>query len=181
MANENKTNYGKGFYKIIVIGVMLVLFTIGINYYNHKVEERKAKDIKKAEEVQKVKDEQKAKDIEKADLQKALDEQKAKAEVDKLKAEQKAEAKREKALKLQKRVDFINLTERVMRSQGLDVDCTAYGPGKTIYKIKYIRMSRPFVDQLINEGNSLENLKAMGFAKAIFTDGYDQTWAYDLK
>lgn len=79
------------------------------------------------------------------------------------------------------RAEFVSRYEDALLSKGMDVVVTASSPEKTTFKMKYVLMNRPLVHKLINEGDMLENLHGRGFTKAIFTDGYDKTWTFDLK
>lgn len=70
--------------------------------------------------------------------------------------------------------------ERKMLSQGMDFEFSVTGPNKDRLRVKYILMSRPLVYKLTNETEFLENMKRGGFKKVVFTDGYNESWSYDL-
>jgi hypothetical protein len=82
---------------------------------------------------------------------------------------------------IKQRVDFASGFERTLLSKGMDVDATASGPEKKHFKLKYILMNKPLVYKLTVEGNMMENLHALGFTKAVLTDGHYNTWNFDLK
>lgn len=70
--------------------------------------------------------------------------------------------------------------EKKMLSEGMDFEFSVSGADKTVLRVKYVLMSRPLVYKLTNETDFLQNLKDAGFKKVIFTDGYDESWTYDL-
>ena len=84
-------------------------------------------------------------------------------------------------LMVQQRKDFVKKYELSLLDKGMDTTITAQGKDNTVFKMKYILMSRPLVYQLINNDSFMSNLKNHGFKKAVFTDGYDNTWTVDVK
>jgi hypothetical protein len=78
------------------------------------------------------------------------------------------------------RSEFTKYLERKYLEKGLDIYVTSIGPDKTTIKLKYILMSRPLLYKLLSETQFLDELKSHGFKKAIFTDGYRDTWDFDL-
>jgi hypothetical protein len=78
------------------------------------------------------------------------------------------------------RKEFATLMENSFLKKGMDVHVSISGPKGTTLTIRYILMSRPIVYQVLNETDFVKNRKGDGFKKAVFTDGYKQTWTYDL-
>jgi len=70
--------------------------------------------------------------------------------------------------------------EQRMLSQGMDMQFTTSGADNSTLTIKYVLMSRPLVYKLTNESDFLSNMRNAGFRKVIFTDGYNESWTYDL-
>lgn len=69
--------------------------------------------------------------------------------------------------------------ERGLLSKGYDATVTVSGPENRTIRITYVLMNRPTVYQLV-EGGFLDQLRAQGFRKVIFSDGYGSTWWYNL-
>jgi len=90
--------------------------------------------------------------------------------------EKKARAKDEAAA----RKNYAHDAERRMLSQGFDFHIFVSGKDSTVIKYEFALMSRPLVYKLVNEHGILEELKDIGFKKAIFYDGYNYSWTYDL-
>jgi DNA-directed RNA polymerase subunit RPC12/RpoP len=78
------------------------------------------------------------------------------------------------------RTVVVDQMEKKMLSEGMDMTFTASGPDNTNLTIKYALMSRPLVYKLTNETDFLENMRKAGFKKVTFTDGYYESWKYDL-
>ena len=78
------------------------------------------------------------------------------------------------------RKQFATLMENSFLKKGMDVQVSTSGPKGTTLTIRYILMSRPIVYQVINETDFIKNRRSDGFKKAVFTDGYNKTWTYDL-
>lgn len=70
--------------------------------------------------------------------------------------------------------------ERSLLDKGISSDIQAKGKNKQTLEYKYALMSKAFVYKLVNEGNALETAKKAGFKKLVFTDGFNNNWAYDL-
>ena len=75
---------------------------------------------------------------------------------------------------------YSNELEKKYLSQGMDVKVSVSGKDNTVLKLSYVLMSRPMVYQLTNDSNVISTLRDLGFKKAIFTDGYYNTWTQDL-
>jgi hypothetical protein len=78
------------------------------------------------------------------------------------------------------RTVVVDQMEKKMLSEAMDMTFTASGPDNTNLTIKYALMSRPLVYKLTNETDFLENMRKAGFKTVIFTDGYYESWKYDL-
>jgi hypothetical protein len=92
----------------------------------------------------------------------------------------KAEEVQEEKLSAQRREQYADELERKMLKEGQDFVVRVSGQNKTAITIRYVLMSRPFVYKLVNDSEFMERLRTLGFKKATFTDGYWQTWHYDL-
>jgi hypothetical protein len=78
------------------------------------------------------------------------------------------------------RKDDAAAIERLLLEHGMDAAVTASGPGTTTLTIRYKLMSRPLVNKVLNDTDFLANRRAEGFRRAIFTDGYERSWLFDL-
>ena len=78
------------------------------------------------------------------------------------------------------RKDYASPMERLLLEGGMDAVVTASGPGATTLTVRYVLMNRPLVYKLVNDTDFIANRKKEGFRRAVFTDGYDRTWSYDL-
>lgn len=70
--------------------------------------------------------------------------------------------------------------ERKMLSEGYDFTFSTSGAEDDVLTIKFVLMSRPIVYKLTNESDFLQNMKKVGLKKVIFTDGYGDSWSFDL-
>ena len=71
------------------------------------------------------------------------------------------------------------MDERLLGA-GFNVDVTTSGKGHKTITLKYVLASKSFVYQLQNQTDTLEKLRALGFTKLVVTDGYDETWHWNL-
>lgn len=94
-------------------------------------------------------------------------------------AREKERAAAERKKGIADRAAFGDALERKYLSDGMDVTVTVSGPENTSIRISYVLMSRPLVYQLAN-GGTLQSLESLGFKKVTFTDGFDDSWSYDL-
>jgi hypothetical protein len=90
-----------------------------------------------------------------------------------------AKATAEKLLADQRK-SFADQLETNYLDKGMDVTVSVSGPNNTTIKMKYVLMSRPMVHKLINDSGVISTFRSQGFKKAIFTDGYNDTWTYDI-
>ena len=79
-----------------------------------------------------------------------------------------------------KRKEAAETLERFYLSNNLDTHISVRGKFNTIITIECVLFNRPLIYKLVNEGDYLQTLKKVGYEKAIFTDGYEQIWTYDL-
>ncbi len=90
--------------------------------------------------------------------------------------EEKAKRKQE----ITKRKDFAKLLEKTYLDNGSDVYVSTSGNNHTVLRIKWVLMSRPQVHDTVNRQEEMSMLKALGFKKIIFSDGFEEGWTYDL-
>lgn len=84
------------------------------------------------------------------------------------------------------REDWARTFERQMLDQGMDVRVSLRGSRKTVVKVTYVLIGRVGVHQITNggsmrPGSTLANLQDLGFRKVVFSDGYDESYSYDLE
>jgi hypothetical protein len=70
--------------------------------------------------------------------------------------------------------------EKRLLSQGIDATVAVSGSNKTTITFTYVLFSRPLVYKLTNETDFLQDLRAAGFKRVVFSTGYGTTWTYDL-
>jgi len=76
--------------------------------------------------------------------------------------------------------DFAKITEKMLLSRGIDAYVMVTRPNHyTTMTIKYALMSRPLMT-IIMDDEFVSELKSMGFAKVIFTNGERNIGTYDL-
>ena len=90
-----------------------------------------------------------------------------------------AEAEAEKG-RAEVRAKYADEAERLFLDQGLDFHVTVSGRSNTTISFKYVLMSRPIVYKMQNDTNLMQRLREMGFKKLIMTDGFYETWTFDL-
>jgi hypothetical protein len=78
------------------------------------------------------------------------------------------------------RIGFAKALEGRLLEEGKNVDLIATGPKFTTLKYKWIGVSKSFVYQIQNDTTFLENCQTLGFKKVVFTNGYDETYTWDL-
>lgn len=83
-------------------------------------------------------------------------------------------------VEVMRRKVFAKLLGSDMLESHRDYKINAIGKNSETLKIQYILMSRPLVHTLINDPATTNVAQSLGFKKVIFTDGYDNTWTYDL-
>jgi len=70
--------------------------------------------------------------------------------------------------------------ENQMLKKGLNVDIKAVGSQKQTLIYKYVLMTRAIAYKIANDGNLLASAKNIGFTKVKFSDGFNESWTYDL-
>jgi hypothetical protein len=82
---------------------------------------------------------------------------------------------------LAKRKAYIVTHERVMLDEGFDFYLSLRGKKQDELVVKYVLISRVWVHQFRQKYPAFfQGLRDLGFRKAHFTDGYDETWTFDL-
>ena len=61
----------------------------------------------------------------------------------------------------------------------MDARVTVSGPNNTTLRLRYILVNRVWAHKF-SQGDMLSRLRAAGFRKFIITDGYDDTWYWNL-
>lgn len=96
-------------------------------------------------------------------------------------AERAKAQKEEEAAREALRVAFGKRLEDNMLSEGLSVDVYVRGARKTQLTLKYPLVSKAMAYKVTQEQQGfLETAKELGFTKFVMTDGYDDTWTWDL-
>ncbi|MEM9462022.1 MAG: hypothetical protein AAGF11_48130 [Myxococcota bacterium] len=65
--------------------------------------------------------------------------------------------------------------------EGMDVRVSLRGKRKTKIKIRYALLNRAGVHQITKDGSFLNNLQKIGFERVTFSDGFYESWFYDLE
>jgi hypothetical protein len=78
------------------------------------------------------------------------------------------------------REQYADTVERQMLAQGYDMTVRAEGTRKTTLRLQWVGMSRPVIYGYINDREVVRTLKAMGFKRVVFTDGFESTWRYEV-
>lgn len=78
------------------------------------------------------------------------------------------------------REDWAQNYETNLLDQGLDVRVKLSGKHKTQAKVRWVLLSRASVHQIVRDGTFLAALEKIGFEKVTFTDGFYESWWYEL-
>lgn len=78
------------------------------------------------------------------------------------------------------RQDYADQLERNYLDKGMDVYVRLSGKRKDTISIKYVLLSRPAVYKIQKDGQLLDEMRQLGFKKAIFADGMDTTYTFNL-
>lgn len=70
--------------------------------------------------------------------------------------------------------------ESSLLDSGVDTRVTLRGKYKDRIKIKWVLLSRARVHQITKDGTFLAGLEKAGFTRVTFSDGYYESWYYDL-
>lgn len=63
---------------------------------------------------------------------------------------------------------------------GLDIEVTTSGERATTLRLKYVLFTRVWVHKVQNDTDLISNARRLGFRRVIMTDGYEDTWTWDL-
>ncbi len=95
------------------------------------------------------------------------------------KARKESLARVEKSM-LESRRSFVREAEEKFLKNGQDVYVSLSGPKETTITFRYVLISRPVVYSVTNDDAFMARLRLLGFRKAVFTDGYFNTWRIDV-
>jgi hypothetical protein len=70
--------------------------------------------------------------------------------------------------------------ENSMLDKGYNVDVSAIGDDHTVLHLKWVLVSKVMAHQLTKQAEFFENARAAGFRRIEITDGFRQTWYWDL-
>jgi hypothetical protein len=76
---------------------------------------------------------------------------------------------------------FAKSYENNLLDQGVDARVNLSGAKKDHIKITFILINRVLLRQIEKDGELLAKFKKAGFKKATFSDGYNDSWYYDLE
>lgn len=78
------------------------------------------------------------------------------------------------------RVNWAEAYETEMLNQGIDMRVKLSGTHKNRVTIRWVLFSRVTVHDLVKDGTYLANLEKIGFEKVTFSDGFYESWSYEL-
>ena len=70
--------------------------------------------------------------------------------------------------------------ENSMLDKGYNVDVIAIGKDHTVLHLKWVLVSKVMAHQLAKQGDFFENARKVDFKKVEITDGFKETWYWDL-
>lgn len=70
--------------------------------------------------------------------------------------------------------------ENRMLDEGYSVDVNAIGTDHTVLRIKWILTNKALAHQFAKQGDFFASCRSAGFRRVEITDGYDETWYWDL-
>jgi len=73
------------------------------------------------------------------------------------------------------------LENNLLNNARMDNTITTSGKNNTTLKLKYILVSRVFVNELTKDGKLQNTWRSMGFKTIIFTNGYNETWTMNFE
>lgn len=95
-------------------------------------------------------------------------------------AKERAAAERaQEAATIALRRKFASAYENELLDKGFNVDVTTEGRNATTLRLKWILVSKVIAHQF-DKGGVVPEMRKLGFKKFILTDGYDETWTWDL-
>lgn len=71
--------------------------------------------------------------------------------------------------------------ENVMLEEGFDVSVTLKGKYKDQLRIRWVLIGRALVHQFTKDGELLAGLQKIGFQRVVFSDGYYESYTYELE
>lgn len=83
-------------------------------------------------------------------------------------------------LMIKQRTDWAASYEAELLDSGMDVRVTLQGKYKDQAKIRWVLLGRAMVHQITKDGSFLANLEKIGFKRVTFSDGFYESWYYDL-
>lgn len=75
---------------------------------------------------------------------------------------------------------YVETLDRVMLESGFDATATVSGKHKDKLRIEWVLMGRATAHQMAHEGGILVTAEKIGFKRVTFTDGYFESFYYDL-
>ncbi len=84
-------------------------------------------------------------------------------------------------LMVAQRESMASRMETSFLDDGLDVRVTLSGKNKNEIKMTWVLMSRPTVHQITKDGTFLAGLEKTGFKRVTFSDGFGESFWYDLE
>jgi|GEM_PF-4961282 len=88
--------------------------------------------------------------------------------------------KKRETIKIQARKDFAEQYEYDFLDEGMDVTVTTSGSKATTLKLEWILISKVDAHEYSKNKNFLQKLRNLGFKKFIITDGYGESWYWNL-
>lgn len=86
-----------------------------------------------------------------------------------------------RAVMIKQRTDWADSYETLLLDQSIDASVTLHGKYKDSAKIRWVLLGRAMVHQITKDGEFLAHLQKIGFKRVTFSDGYFESWYYDLK
>ncbi|MCY1008400.1 hypothetical protein OV079_23150 [Nannocystis pusilla] len=84
-------------------------------------------------------------------------------------------------LMITQRTEWAQRYETQLLDSGLDVRVSLLGKYKDMVKIRWVLLGRATVHQLTKDGEMLQELQKIGFKRVTFSDGYFESWYFDLE
>ena len=75
---------------------------------------------------------------------------------------------------------MVKKLENSMLDEGYSVDVNAIGTDHTVLRIKWILTNKALAHQFAKQGDFFASCRSAGFRRVEITDGYDETWYWDL-
>ncbi|HVP43271.1 MAG TPA: zinc ribbon domain-containing protein [Terriglobales bacterium] len=92
-----------------------------------------------------------------------------------------AEAERAKAATDEAaRIAFAKIVENQMLDEGWNMDVTAIGAKHTTLRMKWALVSKVMAHQMSQKSDIFDTARQLGFKRLELTDGFDETWTWNL-